>query len=319
MMNLNQLMVVLAVAEHDSVSRAATVLRLSQPAVSRTVKEVESYFGIRLFERRPHGVRLTEAGRALVAHARAVRDETLRAEQLLAAFHRVPEGRLVVGLSQVSSDAIFSRAVAHLLMAHPEARIEVLRRPGPELLQRLATDQVDLVFVSAPHAPANIGRSLEGIEATPLYIDTMAVVARVRHPLARRRRVGVGDLSAWKWVLWTGGTPARLEADEVFRMHQVVVPEPSVETDSVALMFATVAASDLLTIVPRGLAHDAIAARRVAVVPVEWTPTPRLGAALSRRERGRAPLARAMLDSVRHACRELGIRLVPATRPNGEG
>lgn len=307
MMNLNHAMVVLAVAEHGSVSRAATVLRLSQPAVSRTVKELETQLGVRLFARSPQGVALTAAGRALVAHARTVRDETLRTERLLGDLAAAPEGRLAVGLSLVTADAVIGPALAEVAAAHPHARLEVQRRAGHELLQRLRAGDVDVAFVHAARAPGNMA-SVDGLEATPLYLDEMVVVARARHPLARRRAVPLTALPSRGWVLWSRDTPARLEVDDAFRSHQLPLPEPAIEADSLPLVLAMIERSELLTMVPRALVHAEIVARRLAVVPVAWSPTSRLAAMLSARDRPLRALGRALADAVRRTARAAGLR-----------
>lgn len=316
MMNLNHTMVVLAVAEHGSVSRAAVALRLSQPAVSRTVKELETQLGVRLFARSPHGVALTAAGRALVAHARTVRDETLRTERILAELSSAPDRRLAVGVSLASADAIVAPALGEVLAAHPHARIEVVRRTGPELLQRLRAGDVDLAFVNAARAPGNV-TSIEGLDTTPLYLDEMVIVARARHPLLRRRRaLPPQALPARGWVLWTRGTPARLEADEAFRAQRLPLPEAAIEVDCLSLVLALVEDTDLLTMLPRALAHRSLTARRVAVVPVAWQPTARLATMLTPAQRPLRPLGHALLDAVRRAARVAGVR-TPRLAPAG--
>lgn len=307
MMNLNHAMVVLAVAEHGSVSRAAAVLRISQPAVSRTVKELETHLDVRLFARSPQGVALTEAGRALVAHARTVRDGTLRTERLLADLSNPPTGRLAVGVSLVSADAILAPALGEIVAAHAHARIEVVRRQGVELLQRVRAGDLDVAFVNAARSPRNV-TSLDGIDTVPLYVDEMVVVSRARHPLARRRVVPLPELPARGWVLWTRDTPARLEADETFRAHQLALPEAAIEADSLPLVLALVENTDLLTMMPRALAHVGIAARRLAVVPVDWRPTSRLASMFTASERPLGTLGRALLDAVRRAARSVGMR-----------
>jgi DNA-binding transcriptional LysR family regulator len=307
MMNLNHAMVVLAVAEHGSVSRAATALRLSQPAVSRTVKELETQLGTKLFARSPKGVQLTAPGRALVAHARTVRDETLRTERLLGDLAAEPEGRLAVGLSLISAHAVIGAALTEVSAANPQARFEVVRRAGHELLQRLRAGDLDVAFVHTARAPGNM-ESVEGLEAHPLYLDEMVVVARPRHPLARRREVPLPELPTRGWILWSRDTPARLEVDETFRAHQMPQPEPAIETDSLPLVLAMVECSDLLTMLPRALAHAGIAARRLAMVPVVWNQTPRLAAMLTAADRPLRPLGRALADAVRRAARAAGMR-----------
>src|SRR5258705_12801115 len=124
-MDLARLKYFVAVAESGSFSRAAAALHLTQPSLSRQVQLLERELGQRLLERHGRGVQPTEAGTALLAHARAIFELAERATSDMAERQRNPRGRLTIGLPHRVAHVITADLVERFHARYPEAAITV--------------------------------------------------------------------------------------------------------------------------------------------------------------------------------------------------
>src|SRR5437868_2773190 len=138
-MNLGHLSVFYSVAMHGNVSRAADKLMVSQPAVSKQVKELERVLGVTLFDRLPRGMRLTDAGQLLVGYAARIFALEGEAQQAVAELAGLRRGRLVVGASNTIGVYLlpdlfvrfrrqFPAIQLQLEIAHTDAILRWLRR-----------------------------------------------------------------------------------------------------------------------------------------------------------------------------------------------
>lgn len=124
-MNLNQLRVFRAVIEEGSITRAARSLRISQPAVSKQLAELEAALGTPLVDRLPRGIRLTEAGELLREHVRRIFQEERAAELALAEFLGLRQGQLSVGASTTVGSYLVPRVFGDFRALHPNVALEL--------------------------------------------------------------------------------------------------------------------------------------------------------------------------------------------------
>ena len=166
MLDVKQLRVLRAVAQHGSFSAAAEALSYTQPAVSQQIAALEKRAGTTLVDRGPRGVRLTDAGRALVDHAEVVLARLAAAEAELDAIAGVRGGRVRV--------SAFPTAAASIL---PSAVAIFSERQQPEF-----------------------DRMFEGIELHHLLEDPMYLALPRHHPCARKRRLRLEDMAEETWI-----------------------------------------------------------------------------------------------------------------------
>jgi DNA-binding transcriptional LysR family regulator len=177
-MNLTHLRVFRAVLENNSITAAARSLRISQPAASKQLAELESSLGVSLMERRPRGVRLTAAGELLGRHARRLFQEEEAAEAGLQALLGLELGKLAVGASTTVGNYIVPALFGQLYAAHPRLGLELEIANTSRIQQLLLEGRLDLGLI-------------EGLVGTDgLYVevfthDEMVLVVAPQHPLAR--------------------------------------------------------------------------------------------------------------------------------------
>ncbi|MFF0740435.1 LysR substrate-binding domain-containing protein [Streptomyces sp. NPDC004111] len=186
-MELRQLKYFVAVAEELHFGRAAERLHIVQPAVSQQVRRLEREFGVTLFDRSKRAVRLTEAGRALLPHARALLAAERSVAEAMDAVRGEQESTLRIGTS-VGLGLRLDGVLTALSERAPRLLVELVSAPTATRLQQVRDGDLDATFVrGAHHAP--------GLELLPLWRDELVAALPAAHPLAQRDRVDLADLA----------------------------------------------------------------------------------------------------------------------------
>jgi DNA-binding transcriptional LysR family regulator len=213
MFDVKQLRVLRAVSEHGSFSAAAEALSYTQPAVSQQIAALERRAGTTLVDRGSRGVRLTDAGRALVDHADAVLARLAAAEAELEAIAGVRGGRVRVSAFPTAAASILPSAVALFSERHPDVELSFIQaEPGQAAtMLRAAELEVAVVFEYRNLSQPEFDSLYEGVELHDLLDDPMYLALPRDHPLARRQRLRFEDLADETWVQDdTGGECGRL-------------------------------------------------------------------------------------------------------------
>jgi DNA-binding transcriptional LysR family regulator len=175
-LNLNLLRLFEAVARHGGFSRAAEALRVSQPAVSKGVRELEAQVGSRLLERGPKGIATTEAGAALRATALFAIERA--AEEDLAAFRGLSRGSLTIGASTTIGTYMLPPLLGAFHRAHRHVELRLRGANTSEIADLMLARELDIALVEGP-----VDRP--GVTASLWRHDEMVVVAAPTHRLAR--------------------------------------------------------------------------------------------------------------------------------------
>jgi DNA-binding transcriptional LysR family regulator len=171
------------VAEQRHFGRAATVLRIAQPSLSRQIRRLEQQLGVRLFDRTPQGTRLTEAGDVFLPRAKAL----LRsAAQATAQARAAAEpSRIIIGYT---SGLIVTPAVRELRREHPDADVQAVHLDWDQPRHALLDHRVDAVVTRLPFPT-------DQLRVTILYDEPRVLVVPVDHRLAGRESVTLDDIA----------------------------------------------------------------------------------------------------------------------------
>jgi molybdate transport repressor ModE-like protein len=198
MIGTTRLRVFQQVARTGSLAGAARALSYTQPAVARQVAELERELGTPLVVRHGRGVRLTEAGRALVAHTDAVLSRLAAAQEEVAAIAGLRAGRVRVAAYPTAAATLVPRGLAALRRDHPAVEVSLQELEPPEALAALRAGDVDLaVTFRYPEAAVEPDPDLV---ATAVLDDPIDVVVPGGHAAADRRSHRLADLVAETWV-----------------------------------------------------------------------------------------------------------------------
>jgi DNA-binding transcriptional LysR family regulator len=201
MLDPRRLRVLREVAARGSFAAAAEALSFTQSAVSQQVAALEREAGTRLVERGVRPVRLTDPGRALLAHAEAVLARLDEAEQELGEIARLRRGRLRLASFPTAIATLVPRAIALFNQRHPDVDLTVIDDHGQGLIPRLARWDLDLALIYEHEALPEPDVELE---RTHLLEDPFDLVVPDGHPLAARASVALEELAGETWI---GGAP----------------------------------------------------------------------------------------------------------------
>jgi DNA-binding transcriptional LysR family regulator len=176
-MNLHLLRLFSAVVENEGVVAAARSLRLSQPAVSRAVRELETQMGIPLLERTTRRVRLTPEGREIYQQARAVYLAERAVEDTAARLKGLRQGSLHVGASTTIATYVLPPVISAFAKQHPEIDVRLSAVHTRIIVERLKSHALDVALAEAPVDDREV-------TVTPWRIDHMVVIAAADHPLS---------------------------------------------------------------------------------------------------------------------------------------
>ena len=198
-MELRELRYLVAIAREGNLGRAASVLFVSQPALSYALRKLESELGVRLFDRHPGGVSPTAAGEEIIDETR----RTLRqAERITAAAARHRDGAasvLRVGFEASGAGELTTRARAEFARRHPGIRVEPKRFDWGEEAAALRDGRADVAFVWLP-------AELDGLHSEVVHTEERVVGLPVGHRLAERTELSIMDV-ANEPLMWTDRAP----------------------------------------------------------------------------------------------------------------
>jgi DNA-binding transcriptional LysR family regulator len=202
MLDVKRMKVLREVAARGSFSAAAEALSYTQSAVSQQISALEREAGTQLVERRSRGIRLTQAGHALVCHADAIISRLADAEAELEALAGLDGGRMRLGGFATAAAAILPPALATFKRRYPNVALSLTEGEPEDLLDGLRTGDLDLSLVfQYQNVPAcTYGSTFDGIEFEALLDDPFRVALPPEHPMARRARVPLDAMSEERWI-----------------------------------------------------------------------------------------------------------------------
>jgi DNA-binding transcriptional LysR family regulator len=215
----------LSVVNAGSLVGAAGERHVTEAALSKAIRRIESSVGLPLFERSKKGMVPTPAGRVMHEHAVRIRREHDDAMSHAADLRSGAAGTLRLGVTRPVFDSHLAAAIAHLLRRQPGLQLRVVLETARLLLDRLALGELDLVFAPLLHLPR------KPLEARKFATDALIVLAREGHPAAAKRPRRLADLAAYPWILPPKGTSATTWFDQCFTRAGLAPPAASIELD----------------------------------------------------------------------------------------
>jgi LysR family transcriptional regulator, nitrogen assimilation regulatory protein len=265
--DLKQLAALVTVAEVGSVTKAAALLHLVQPAVTRQIRTLEEEIGVPLFERTRQGMVPTEAGVVLVERARRALQELERARAEIRPEPGAVTGIVRVGVLESVLDVVAEPLVAAVRSRHPGIELRVLTAYSGHLQQWLNDGDVDLSLLY------NLADT-QSLAVLPLLTERLWAVAPPSAGLRPDRPVPWDDALQHPLVLPSAGHGLRALIDQG-RATTATQPDVAVETNSMYLQKKLVLAGHGWTVLPAaGVAAD-VAAGRLAAAPLTAPETSR--------------------------------------------
>ncbi len=260
-LKLAHLRLVDALETHRSLLRAAAILGVTQPALTKSLHEIEDILQVRLFERHARGVRPTETGMVLVRAARRILAEVRSLDEELDRHTRAGATSISIGALPVAAAGILPGALARLKAEYPEIRVDLQQGRTEELLPLLAAGEVDLV-VGRLYAPAHP----DHFTREPLWSEPISILARTGHPVLSEP-AAIDTLRRYEIVLPTVSQRVGQEIEQVMA-RLGLAPSTSLRSSSPGFIREMLHASDLIAVMPRLMLAGDLLRGSLQVVPL---------------------------------------------------
>lgn len=295
-MELRHLRYFVAVASHGSFNRAAEILHLTQPPLSRQVKDLEEELGVTLLVRGPNAVKLTEAGERFFEEAREV---LARADDAVRRVRGETGSEILrVGYIPSMTSGIIATALEKFQAAAPRARIELADLSSREIIEMASAGRLDLMI-----SPGfDVAKGLPGFHFTELRRLMPMLILPARHPLAKLKRIPVARLQNVPLVGLAKGNYPKYETTvrELLKPFGIVPRFVSMVSDGFPTLFVELEAQNAAAIFGDGIVSilpQTLVARelspKLASVPVV------IGLPASRPKRHAEMFARLLTDAAR--------------------
>jgi DNA-binding transcriptional LysR family regulator len=298
-LRLRDLRVFFAVAQQGSMAKAAAQLRVSQPAVSQVIADLEHALGARLLDRGRRGVDLTIFGITLHKYAKAAFDELRQGVRQIEFLSDPTAGELRIGCPESISAGFLVRIVECLSKRYPRMKLSVQQLVTPSLeIPQLEKREVDLVLARLWPSPIH-ERLGNTVKVEVLFNDGFSIAVDRRNPLARRRKISTEELMNERWVVPPLDSPGSIALANAFRSSGWQLPETVLTTYSVSLRIALASTAQYVTALPTSVLRPNSKVFPLKELPVDLKMPPWPVAAVTPKDRALNPAIAPFLECAR--------------------
>jgi DNA-binding transcriptional LysR family regulator len=292
---LRDLETLVAVVQAGGMRKAAAVLNLSQPAVSKAVAELEGAIGLKLLERGRRGVEPTRYGMALVRRSEVLVDQLRGALRELADLADPEGGEVRLGAMETLYAGLVGATVSAMLQRHPGMRFVLESGQSPDLIHHfLLKRMVDFVVarpLSMPLPP--------GVEGEPLFCDRLFVVVGKTHPLARRHKLALAELADEGWILSRNELMPESPVALAFAAAGLESPRRTVTSGSLNSRYSLLETGRFATCIPHSLLPFSRERKGFSILPLELPAWHTATMILTLKGRALSPAAELFLEKLR--------------------
>jgi DNA-binding transcriptional LysR family regulator len=245
-MELRHLRYFVAVAEEQNVRRAAARLHVSQPPLTRQIRNLEDEIKVKLFERSKQGVQLTGAGRIFLDEARQILEHSERAVRSAQDARRGDIGRLRIAVPPMAMDRMLCRVLRQVRRRYPKMALQIQETPAPHQFRILLERNVDLIYCNFRSTDANV-------VFKPIRRAAMCVVLPPGHLLSRQRRVPLRELTEEPFIAPSRHATAYYDWYISLCRNAGFDPKIAQEADSAQSLLSMVSAGIGVALVPETL------------------------------------------------------------------
>jgi DNA-binding transcriptional LysR family regulator len=296
---LRQLALAVAVHEAGSIRRGAEKLNITQPAATRSLRELEQSLGTTLFRRTRAGATPTLHGDMFVERAsRILRDVQSSADEIQD-LKEGSAGRISVGVGPTAAASIFPRAASLLWQKTSAITITAVQGPNEQLIPALMAGELDIVIgrlVDASQQP--------NLRQEVLYKDPIAIVCANDHPLTKRKNLELRQLLDQDWIMPYQAFEFRSDLADAFYIAGLEPPKPKFESATTILTVSFLRHTNMIAGMPSLVARNEQDMGAITILPVKIKSKVTPAGMTLRADSAPSPAAAAFIDELRLAARE---------------
>lgn len=262
-LRLRDLRVFFLVVEHGSLAKAAARLRVSQPAVSRIIADLEHNLGVRLFDRSTRGVHPTLYGRALLSRGRVAFDELRQGVRDIEFLTDPAAGEVRVGGPDVLMAGFTAATIDRLALESPRIVFHTVSGNSGSLNVALRQRNIDVVVSRQPRSIPE-----DDLASEKLFDEQFLIVVGLQNRWVRRRKINLGELLDEPWILPPRSSVAGTLVAEAFHAAGFAPPKSSVASDSIILRNLLLGTGRYISVLPGSILHFAPQQLQVKILPI---------------------------------------------------
>ncbi|MGU3412727.1 LysR family transcriptional regulator [Enterobacteriaceae bacterium C34A] len=294
---IHQIRAFVEVARQGSIRGASRTLELSQPALTKSIKELEEGISAQLFIRRSKGVALTECGESFYQHANLILEELRAAQDEIQQRQGRLTGRINVGMGASVARTLMPSVINRFHQQHPGVKVRIMEGQLVSMINELRQGELDFTINSYYKGPYDHEFTFE-----KLFEKNFAIFSRTGHPALGAK--SISELLKYNWTMPTPRGSYYKQLEELFS-HRAQIPNVGVVCETFSSCISLVAQSDFLSILPEELGTDPLIAHRLVLIPVA-EPLPKAAYYLiQRRDAQQTPLAAALITQFRRQSQQL--------------
>ncbi len=300
-MELRQLRHFLMILDCGSVGDAARLLKMSQGALSISIKSLERSLGAELFVRSKRGMAPTAFGRALELRARVIATEVTRAQNEIGETQEARRGRVMVGAGPTVATAVLPIAVPRFLDTSPNVEVVIVEKFFNALRSDLITGAIDffLLTLSAKWIEPDLKSEVL------LPKQRTMVVTSAKNPIALKRNVTAKEIWAGPWLMTERSEPIRNKFGELFQRAYLPAPDAAVEFTSVSMAKSLMRHRPYYAFLSELIVRDEVRAGILKPVRAPQLTWERDVGVVYRRNVPLNPAAQKLLDTIKEVCKEI--------------
>lgn len=251
-------------ARTNNMHVAAEQMNLSQPAVSKMLKEIESLLGFEIFQRLPRSMPVTALGHHVVRYAQRVLNDAKHFVEDIEILRLGGHGFLKIGGIFAATAVIIPNSIIEIKKKWPLLSIDVVEQTSDHLMEMLSEHMLDLAIGRF----TNVTQS-QFFDFKPLGPEPFCIVVNKDHPCANQKFCKLEELLSWPWLLYPKGTPIRERMEGAFARANVKVPLNTVNTMSMQTFLQILKSAPMVAMLPEAMVVEQVNSGQLHVLQTE--------------------------------------------------
>ncbi|MCU1726598.1 LysR family transcriptional regulator [Pseudomonas sp. 7P_10.2_Bac1] len=257
-LRFRHLVLIDTLARTQNMHATAQEMNISQPAVSKMLREIEHQLGFDVFQRLPRSMTLTDLGNHVARFAQIALNDTQQFVGQINHLRQGGHGFLKIGTIYAATAVAIPAAIVEVKKSWPLLTIEVLEGTSANMLTMLEHKNLDLVV-----ARFTLDRHRELFDFQSLAPEPLCLVTGSHHPLAGASETPLSELGSWPWVVYPTGTPMRARLERAFVEAGMQTPENTVETVSLQTTLQLLQTAPVISMLAESMVEPEVQARRL--------------------------------------------------------
>ncbi|MDE1193713.1 MAG: LysR family transcriptional regulator [Pseudomonas sp.] len=268
-LKFKHLVLIDTLARTRNMHAAALHMNLSQPAVSKMLREIERLLGFDLFERLPRNMPPTALGEHVVRYAQIALNDANKFVDQISSLREGGHGFLKVGAIFAATAVVLPDAIVQLKQRWPLLSIEIVEQTSDHLMEMLDDKKLDLAVARYTNENQQQVYDFQALAPEPF-----CMVVNSRHPLTELDEAPLQELGKWPWILYPVGTPIRARMEQAFAQAGIATPKNTIDTISMQTFLQVLQSGPMIAMLPASMAqpHLETGLLKVLNTPLKLAP-----------------------------------------------